>query len=345
MTAELQRFKQLIAKAATGAPLEQAEAGEAFDLMMTGNATPAQVAGLLMALRVRGETVEELTAGATSLRGRMTRVKAPEDAVDTCGTGGDAAGTHNISTAAAIVVAGAGVPVAKHGNRSLSSRSGSAEVLTQLGVNIEAELSLVERAIREAGIGFMMAPRHHGAMRHVAGPRVELGTRTIFNLLGPLANPAGVKRQIMGVFAERWVEPLAQVLGRLGSERAWVVHGRDGLDELSTTGPTLVAEWDGERVRTFDVTPEDAGLPRAQLSDLTGGDPEHNAEAVRAVLAGVKGPLRDAVLLGAAGALVVAGRTPNLREAVAMAAESIAGGAAERALERLVRITGAAARP
>ena len=195
----------------------------------------------------------------------MTRVKAPEGAIDTCGTGGDAAGTHNISTAAAIVVAGCGVPVAKHGNRGLSSRSGSSDVLTALGVNVEAEVAVIEEALETAKIGFMMAPRHHGAMRHVAGPRVELGTRTIFNLLGPLANPAGVKRQIMGVFAERWVEPLAQVLGRLGSERAWVVHGRDGLDELSTTGPTLVAEWDGERVRTFEVTPEDAGLPRAQL--------------------------------------------------------------------------------
>jgi anthranilate phosphoribosyltransferase len=345
VTADLQRFRQIIARAATGEPLSFAEAREAFDLMMTGNATPSQVAGLLMCLRVRGETVEEITAGAEALRERMTRVKAPEGAIDTCGTGGDAAGTHNISTAAAIVVAGCGVPVAKHGNRGLSSRSGSSDVLTALGVNIEAEVPVIEEALETAKIGFMMAPRHHGAMRHVAGPRVELGTRTIFNLLGPLANPAGVKRQIMGVFAERWVEPLAQVLGRLGSERAWVVHGRDGLDELSTTGPTLVAEWDGERVRTFEVTPEDAGLPRAQLSDLTGGDPEHNAEAVRAVLAGVKGPLRDAVLLGAAGALVVAGRTANLREAVAMAAESIDGGAAERALERLVRVTGAAARP
>jgi anthranilate phosphoribosyltransferase len=345
MTAELQRFKQLIAKAATGAPLEQAEAGEAFDLMMTGNATPAQVAGLLMALRVRGETVEELTAGATSLRGRMVRISAPAGAVDTCGTGGDAAGTHNISTAAAIVVAGAGVPVAKHGNRSLSSKSGSAEVLTQLGVNIEAELPLVERAIRDAGIGFMMAPRHHGAMRHVAGPRVELGTRTIFNLLGPLANPAGVRRQVMGVFAAEWIEPLAQVLGRLGSRFAWVVHGSDGLDELTTTGPTLVAEWDGSRVRRFEVTPEDAGLPRARGEDLQGDDPAHNAEAIRAVLDGFKGPLRDAVVLGAAAALLVAGRAGGLREGAGLAAQSIDSGAAQAALARLVEITNSPASP
>jgi anthranilate phosphoribosyltransferase len=339
MTAELQRFKQLIAKAATGARLEEEEARDAFGLMMTGNATPAQVAGFLMALRVRGETVEEIAAGARSLRERMTRVEAPEGAIDTCGTGGDAAGTYNISTAAAIVVAGAGVPVAKHGNRGLSSKSGSAEVLAQLGVNIDADFALVEESIRAAGIGFMMAPRHHGAMRHVAGPRVELGTRTIFNLLGPLANPAGVKRQLVGVFAAEWVEPLAQVLGRLGSRFAWVVHGSDGLDELTTTGPTLVAEWDGSRVRRFEVTPEDAGLPRGRLEDLKGDDPAHNAEAIRAVLTGVKGPFRDAVVLGAAGALVVAGRAEGLREGARLAAESVDSGAALAALDRLVRIT------
>ena len=296
-----------------------------------------------MALRVRGETVEEITAGARSLRERMVRIEAPEGAIDTCGTGGDGAGTHNISTAAAIVVAGAGVPVAKHGNRGLSSRSGSAEVLTALGVNIDADFGLVEQAIREAGIGFMMAPRHHGAMRHVAGPRVELGTRTIFNLLGPLANPAGVDRQLMGVFSGHWIEPLAQVLGRLGSRFAWVIHGSDGLDELTTTGPTHVAEWDGAQVRRFAVTPEDAGLPRAAPADLKGGDPAHNADAIRAVLAGRPGPLRDAVVLGAAVALVVAGRAQSLREAAALAAQSIDGGAALAALEKLVRITNAPA--
>src|SRR3954452_11625581 len=238
VTAELQRFRQSIGRAATGEPLAHAEAREAFDLMMTGNATPSQVAGLVMALRVRGEAVAETTAGAEALRERMTRVKAPEGAIDTCGTGGDAAGTHNITTAAAIVVAGCGVPVAKHGNRGLSSRSGSSDVLTALGVNVEAEVAVIEEALETAKIGFMMAPRHHGAMRHVAGPRVELGTRTIFNLLGPLANPAGVKRQIMGVVAAQWVEPLAHVLGRLGCERAWVVHGQ-GLDELTPTGASL----------------------------------------------------------------------------------------------------------
>lgn len=339
MTAEALRFKQLIAKAATGALLDQDEAGDAFAVMMEGGATPSQIAGFLMALRVRGETIEEITAGALSMRQRMARISAPEGAIDTCGTGGDAAGTFNISTAAAIVVAGAGVPVAKHGNRSLSSRSGSAEVLKELGVNIDADFALVERAMREAGIGFMMAPRHHGAMRHVAGTRMELGTRTIFNLLGPLANPAGVKRQLMGVFAAQWLEPLANVLGRLGSSFAWVVHGSDGLDELTTTGPTLVAEWDGSRVRSFEVTPEDAGLPRGQPEDLKGGEPAYNAEAIRTLLHGAPGPFRDAVLLSAAGALLVAGRVGNLREGAGLAAEAIDGGAAATALARLVEIT------
>jgi anthranilate phosphoribosyltransferase len=341
MTAELPRFRQLIAKAATGAPLTSAEAGEAFDLMMTGNATPAQIAGLLMALRVRGETVEEIAAGATAMRERMTRIEAPEGAIDTCGTGGDATGTHNISTAAALVVAACGVPVAKHGNRSLSSRSGSSDVLTALGVDIDCDMKLIERSIREAGVGFMMAPRHHGAMRHVAGPRVELGTRTIFNLLGPLANPAGVKRQLVGVFAAQWVEPLAAVLGRLGSERAWVVHG-DGLDELTTTGPSLVAEWNGRAVRTFEVNPEDAGLQRATLADLKGGEAKENAQAIRAVLDGERTPLRDAAILGAAGALVVADRAGDLLQAAGLAAAAIDSGAVRDVLARLVRITNAA---
>ena len=339
MTAELQRFKQLIGKAASGRPLQLDEAREAFAIMMAGDATPAQMAGFLMALRVRGETVDEITAGAMVLRERMTRVKAPPNAVDTCGTGGDSAGTYNISTAVALVVAACGVPVAKHGNRAASSRSGSSDVLTALGVDIEADTAHVEAAIAEAGIGFLMAPRYHGAMRHVAGPRVELGTRTIFNLLGPLANPAGVKRQLMGVFAKEWVEPLAAVLGKLGAERAWVVHGHDGLDELSTTGPSLVAEWDGGTVRTFEVTPEEAGLPRGRLDDLKGGDPAHNAEAIRAVLAGVRGPYRDAVLLGAAGALVIAGKASDLKTGAALAAEAVDSGRAQATLERLIRVT------
>jgi anthranilate phosphoribosyltransferase len=295
-----------------------------------------------MALRVRGETVDELTGGALALRARMVKVQAPADAIDTCGTGGDASGTYNISTAAALVVAACGVPVAKHGNRALSSKAGSADVLTALGVDTDAALEHVERAIAEAGIGFMMAPRHHGAMRHVAGARVELGTRTIFNLLGPLANPASARRQLMGVFAKDWVEPLAHVLSQLGSERAWVVHGSDGLDEITTTGPSHVAELHHGKVRCFEVTPEQAGLPRAAVADLKGADAETNAKAVRAVLAGAPGAFRDIVLLNAAAALIVAERASDLRGGVAIAAQAIDSGAAEAVLAKLAAISGGA---
>lgn len=339
MTAELQRFREILAEVATGRPLSFESARDAFSIMMSGDATPAQIGAFLMGLRVRGETVDEIRAGATVMREKMLRIRAPAGAIDTCGTGGDARGTYNISTAAALVVAACGVPVAKHGNRGLSSRCGSSDVLLALGVDIDAPFERIEEALFEAGIGFLMAPRHHGAMRHVAGPRAELGTRTIFNLLGPLCNPAGVKRQVMGVFAPEWTRPLAEVLGRLGSERVWVVHGAGGLDELSIAGPTLVAEWKDGGVRTFEVSPEDAGLPRGRIEDLKGGDPEHNAEAIRAVLAGVRGPFRDAVLLAAAAALVVADRARDLAEGAAMAAEAIDSGRAGKVLEKLVRIT------
>jgi anthranilate phosphoribosyltransferase len=273
----------------------------------------------------------------------MVKVQAPDGAIDTCGTGGDASGTFNVSTAAAIVVAACGVPVAKHGNRALSSRAGSADILTALGVNIEADLALVERAIRGAGIGFMMAPRHHGAMRHVAGARVELGTRTIFNLLGPLANPAGARRQLMGVFALEWLEPIAQVLGQLGAERAWVVHGADGLDELSTTGPSHVAELRDGRVTSFEVMPEQAGLPRARRDDLRGGDATTNADALRALLDGVRGPYRDIVVLNSAAALIVAGRADDLEDGAVRAVDAIDNGAAKDVLKALVAITNEAA--
>jgi len=335
------QMKALIGRVAAGQVLNLDQARQAFEIMMSGDATPAQVGGFLMALRVRGETVDELTAGAQALRARMVKVAAPAEAIDTCGTGGDASGTFNVSTAAALVVAACGVPVAKHGNRALSSKAGSADILAALGVNIDADPPRVERAIREAGIGFMMAPRHHGAMRHVAGARVELGTRTIFNLLGPLANPAGTRRQLLGVFARDWVEPLAHVLAQLGSERAWVVHGADGLDELTTTGPSLVAELQGGTVTTFEVTPEQAGLPRARLEDLRGGDAESNADALRAVLDGMRGPYRDIVLLNSAAALMVAGQVGELAAGVTRAAEALDGGAAKRVLARLVAISGA----
>ncbi len=331
-------FKALLSKLALGQRLSEGEAALAFDRMMSGDATPAQMGGFLMALRVRGETVEEITGAARSMRAKALRIDAPPGAIDTVGTGGDGAGTFNISTAASLVVAGCGVPVAKHGNRAFSSRSGAADILAALGVNIDAEPSIVGRAMVEAGIGFLMAPRYHSAMRHVGPTRVELGTRTIFNLLGPLSNPAGAKRQLVGVFAPNWVRPIAEVLAKLGSERAWVVHG-DGLDELTTTGTTLVAELKDGKVASFEVTPEDAGLPRATLDDIKGGDPAANAAQLTLLLDGRRGPLRDIVLLNSAAALIVAGRARDLRRGVDQAAEAIDEGKARRVLEKLVAIT------
>ncbi|HEV2551489.1 MAG TPA: anthranilate phosphoribosyltransferase [Stellaceae bacterium] len=331
-------FKALLAKLALGQRLGESEAAAAFDAMMSGDTTPSQMGAFLMALRVRGETVEEITGAARTMRAKALAVEAPADAIDVVGTGGDGAGTFNVSTAAAIVVAGSGVPVAKHGNRKASSLSGAADVLEALGVNINADMSLVRRAIREAGIGFLMAQRHHSAMRHVAPTRTEMGTRTIFNLLGPISNPAGVKRQLVGVFAPDWVKPIAEVLGKLGGERAWVVHG-DGLDELTTAGTSVVAELRDGKVATFEVTPEMAGLPRARLDELKGADPPANAARLNALLDGKAGPLRDIVLLNAAAALIVAGRAKDLREGVRLAAQSIDSGAARRALDRLIVIT------
>jgi len=339
MSAGRDAFKALLAAVAAGRPLTEAEAEQAFGVMMAGEATPAQMGGFLMALRVRGETVEEIAGAARAMRAKMVRIEAPPGAIDTCGTGGDAAGTWNISTGTALVVAGCGVPVAKHGNRAMSSKSGAADVLAALGVNLDADMRLVEKALREAGMCFMLAPRHHGAMRHVGPVRVELGTRTIFNLLGPLSNPAGARRQLVGIFARDWIEPLARVLGRLGAERAWVVHGSDGLDELTTTGPSYVAELDDGAVRSFEVTPEDAGIARAAAADLKGGDAATNARAIAELLDGRKGPYRDIVLLNSAAALVVAGRAPDLRSGVSLAAAAIDGGKAKAALARLVAIS------
>lgn len=332
-------LKPLLALVAEGTPLSEAQAESAFDIMMSGDATPGQVGGLLMALRVRGESVEEITGAVRAMRAKMLRVAAPDDAIDVVGTGGDAAQTYNISTVAALVVAGCGVPVAKHGNRAASSQCGAADVLAALGVNIDADMALIERSIRDAKIGFLMAPRHHSAMRHVGGVRVELGTRTIFNILGPLSNPAEVRRLMVGAFARRWIEPMATVLGKLGAERAWVVHGADGLDELTTTDASAVAEYRDGEVATFEVTPEDAGLPRARPEALTGADPESNAAAVRAVLGGHPGPYRDIVVYNAAAALVVAGRADDLKAGAAMAAEALDSGAAKAALEAMIRIS------
>jgi len=334
-------FKALIAKVATGAQLTREEAASAFDRMMSGEATPSQMGGLLMAMRVRGETVDEITGAVTTMRAKMLGVKAPADAVDVVGTGGDASGSYNISTCAAFVVAGAGAPVAKHGNRALSSKSGAADVLQALGVNIELDAGQVGTCIRDAGIGFMFAPAHHPAMKNVGPTRVELGTRTIFNLLGPLSNPAGVKRQMIGTFSRQWVEPMAQVLKNLGSESIWVVHGSDGLDEITTSGPTSVAELKGGKIRTFEIAPEDAGLKRAKPEDLRGGDAEHNAKALLDVLKGKPGPFRDVAILNAAAALVVAGKAKDLNDGAALAAKSIDSGEAEGRLDRLIAVSNA----
>jgi anthranilate phosphoribosyltransferase len=332
-------MKALLAKVADGISLGEKEAKSAFNIIMSGEATAAQIGAFLMALRVRGETIEEITGAVRVMREKALRVAAPEDAIDIVGTGGDASGTLNISTGAAIVVAAAGVPVAKHGNRALSSKCGSADVLAALGVNIDADIALVERAIREARIGFLMAPRHHSAMRHVAGPRVELGIRTIFNLLGPLSNPAGVKRQFSGAFARQWIEPMARVLGKLGCERAWVAHGVDGIDELTTTGLSYVAELNNGEIRTFEVVPGDAGLPVAQPEHLKGGDGATNAAAMRSMLNGEPGAFRDAVVYNAAAALIVAGKVESLAEGAVSAAAAIDDGRAQATLDKLVEIT------
>jgi len=339
MNESVDQLKPLLAMVADGKSLSEQEAERAFEIIMTGNATPSQIGAFLMALRVRGETVEEITAAARIMRAKATSIEAPDNAMDIVGTGGDGSGSLNVSTGAALVVAGCGIPVAKHGNRALSSRAGAADVLTALGVNIDCDMSLIEKAIREAGIGFMMAPRHHSATRHVAGPRMELATRTIFNILGPLSNPAGVRRLLVGVFARQWVEPLAHVLGKLGAEKAWVVHGLDGLDELTTTGPSAVAALENGKVTTFEVTPQDAGLPIAKAADLLGGDGDYNAKAMTAMLAGKKSAFRDIVILTAAAALIVADKASDLKEGAAIAAASIDDGKAREALDRMIRIT------
>jgi anthranilate phosphoribosyltransferase len=336
-------MKAFIAKAAAGQPLTRAEAEGAFDIIMSGEATPSQIGGFLMALRVRGETVDEIAGAVASMRGRMLPVLAPDGAIDIVGTGGDASGTYNISTCAAFVVAGAGVPVAKHGNRALSSKSGSADALTALGVKIDLPPEGIGRCIREAGIGFMFAPNHHAAMRHVGPSRVELGTRTVFNLLGPLCNPASVKQYMLGVFAREWVEPLAAVLQSLGATSAWVVHGtfgeRGGLDEISSTGTSYVAELKNGAVRPFQIEPADFNIAPVAPEALLGGAPDENARALRHVLTGELGPFRDVVIMNAGAALMVAGRTALTSEAADLARESIDSGRALATLDRLVQVS------
>jgi anthranilate phosphoribosyltransferase len=333
-----QTLKPFIAKVAGGEALTRAEAEAAFSVMMSGEATPSQIGGFLMALRVRGETVDEIAGAVTVMRANMATVEAPADAVDIVGTGGDHAGTLNVSTCAAFILAGCGLTVAKHGNRALSSRSGSADVLMALGVRVDLTPAQITAVIAETQLGFMFAPTHHAAMRFVGPSRVELGTRTVFNLLGPLANPAGVQNLLVGVFSEQWLMPLAETLQTLGTRNAWVVYG-DGLDEMTVCGRTdIVSLKDGALTR-FSLEPEELGLARADMAEIRGGDAEHNAVALRGVLEGAGGGYRDICLLNAAGALVMSGHAADLAEGLDQARRSIASGKAKAALDRLVEVT------
>jgi anthranilate phosphoribosyltransferase len=335
----MSELKPIIAKAADGKPLSREEARTAFNIMMSGDATPSQIAGLLMALRVRGETVDEITGAVEIMREKMIRVVAPAGAIDIVGTGGDASGSYNISTCAAIVAAGAGLKVAKHGNRALSSRSGAADVLMALGVKIDLTPEKISESIAEAGVGFMFAPAHHSSMKYVGPTRVELGTRTIFNLLGPLSNPAGVKKQITGVFSKAWVEPLAHVLKNLGSEACWICHGEGGLDEIVPTGTTWISELKNGKISSFEVTPESVGLNRSKLEDLKGGDGAQNAIALRAVLQGKKTAFRDAVVMTTGAAMLMDNKAKDYSFGVRLAEKAIDSGAALSALEKLIKVS------
>jgi anthranilate phosphoribosyltransferase len=338
---EGENLRPFLARLAEGATLSVNEAERAFSIIMSGAATPAQIAAFLMALRLRGETVDEITGGAQVLRSQARRVRVPAEAIDVCGTGGDGAHTFNVSTAVALVVAACGVPVAKHGNRAASSKSGTADVLQRLGVNIELAPEQVEHCIEEAGVGFMFAPVYHAAMKNVAPVRGELGHRTVFNLLGPLANPAQTKRQLLGVPAKRWVEVFAQVLRNLGVESVWVVHGSDGIDEITTTGVTYVAELKGGSIRSFEVSPEEAGLKRSKLEQLRGGDPDDNAAALRRLLSGAPGPYRDIVVLNSAAALVVSSKAKDVATGAKLAREAIDSGQAMERLDKLIAASNA----
>ncbi|PHS24879.1 MAG: anthranilate phosphoribosyltransferase [Robiginitomaculum sp.] len=332
-------FTPILDQLALGQKLDVRAARKAFDLIMDGKIDNAQIGAFLMGLRITGESTLVITEGARALRSRLSPVTAPEGAIDTCGTGGDAKGTYNISTAAALIVAGAGICVAKHGNKALSSKSGSAEVLEELGVHMQISPAQVEACMAGANIGFMFAPALHVAMRHVAHARRALGIRSVFNLVGPLSNPAGVRHQLLGVFDAHWTEPMANALKKLGGKRAWVVHGSDGLDEITTTGPTRISALENGQVKTFNIKPEDFGIPRARMSDLVGGDPAHNARAIRALLDGERGPFRDIALLNAGAAVYVAGQAPNVRAAIERCEKALDGGKAAAALAALARLS------
>ena len=334
-------FKPILAKVATGQPLSSFEAQSAFDLLLSGEVTHAQAGAFLMGLRVRGETVDEITGAVEAMRSRMLRVEAPEGAIDLVGTGGDQAGTWNISTLASLIVAACGVPVAKHGNRAASSKSGAADVLTALGVKVGLDKEGVERCLQTAGIAFMFAPAHHASMRHVGPVRTEMGTRTLFNILGPMANPASVKRQLVGVFARSWVRPVAETLMGLGSERVWVVCGSDGLDEITTTGPTHVAAIEDGTIREFEITPDQAGLAIADLEALKGAEAVVNAAAMMRVLAGEKTAFRDIGVLNAAAGLVIAGKSKDLSEGARLAADALDDGEVLQTLRKLIAASNA----
>ena len=338
MSEKLQPF---LSKLSRGEDLSRVDAEVAFEIIMSGEAHEAQIGAFLMGLRLKGETIDEITGAVSIMRSKANKVVAPKDAIDIVGTGGDKSGTYNISTAAALVTAGCGITVAKHGNKALSSKTGTADVLSELGVNLDAEIKVVERCINEAGIGFMMAPKHHSAMRFVGPARVALGVPTIFNILGPLSNPAGVRRQATGVFDQRWVEPMAQTLQNLGSEAAWVFHGSDGLDELTTTGPSFVAELKDGKVSTFNISPSDYGIPLSSPEALIGGDSRANAGALMGLLKGQTGPYRDIVILNAASALYISSQVDNLAEGIQRAQKSIDEGKAQLALNKLIKISNA----
>jgi len=332
-------IKGALAKIAQRQDLTGEEMRSVMNIIMSGEATPSQIGAFLLGMRVKGETVGEIAAAVSIMREKMVPVEAPAESIDIVGTGGDGAETLNISTAASIVVAAAGVPVAKHGNRALSSKSGASDVLQALGINLDIPPEKISQSIREAGIGFMFAPAHHPAMKHVGPTRMELGTRTLFNLLGPQSNPAGARRYMLGVFSRHWVEPVAAALMANRATSAWVVHGDSGLDELSTTGPSFVASIKGGNLTSFEVTPEDAGIPRGTLADIKGGDPAHNAARLRELLDGVKSPYRDIVLLNAAAAFVVAGRADTLKLGASLAAAEIDSGRAKATLDKLVSVS------
>ncbi len=334
-------FTPHLQRAMSGRPLSATDMRDAMEALFTGAASDIEIAGFLSALRARGETVGEIAAAASVMREHALKVEAPEDVIDTCGTGGDGGGTYNISTAAALIAAGCGVRVAKHGNKALSSKSGSSEVLAALGVKLDIPPAQITRCIHDANVGFMFAALHHKAVGHVAAARKALGVRTIFNVLGPLSNPAGAKRQVMGVFARDLVRPIAEVMPHLGVTRAWVVHGEDGLDELTTTGVSYAASLEDGMVSEFEVSPEEAGLPRAHAGDLKGGDPAENAEALRLLLDGEKSAFRDIAVLNTAAALIVAGKANHLEPAARMAEGAIDSGAAKSALSKLVKFSNA----